>query len=60
VSLKEEIDSQFPILSTPDSAERVFPLCFETGPEEKTLLLGTVPRAQAAPEVQATKREKQQ
>ena len=60
VSLKEEIDSQFPILSTPDSAERVFPLCFETGPEEKTLLLGTVPRAQAAPEGQPTKREKQQ
>jgi hypothetical protein len=54
VSLKEEIGSQFSIASTPDSAERVFPLCFGTGPEEKTLLLGAVPRAEVPPK----KREK--
>jgi len=51
VSLKEEIGSQFSIVSTPDSAERIFPLCFGTGPEEKTLLLGAVPRAEVAPNV---------
>ena len=38
VSLKEEIDSQFSILSTPDSAERIFPLCFETGPGRKNIV----------------------
>ena len=57
VSLKE-IGSQFSILSTPDGAERIFPLCFATGPEEKTLLLGTVPRAETAHQVQPKKREK--
>src|SRR5206468_10871178 len=44
VSLKEEIASQFSIVPTPDSTERTFPLCFGTD-EEKTLLLGAVPRA---------------
>ena len=58
VSLKEEIGSQFSIVSTPDGAERVFPLCFGTGPEEKTLLLGAVPRAEVAPNVDQEKREK--
>ena len=58
VSLKEEIGSQFSIVSTPDSAERIFPLCFGTGPEEKTLLLGAVPRAEVAPNVDQKKQEK--
>ena len=58
VSLKEDIGSQFSIVSTPDSAERIFPLCFGTGPEEKTLLLGAVPRAEVAPNVDEKKREK--
>ena len=58
VSLIEEIGSRFSILSTPDSAERIFPLCFGTGPEQKTLLLGAVPRAETAPQVQSKKREK--
>jgi hypothetical protein len=58
VSLKEDIDSQFSIVSTPDSAERIFPLCFGTGPEEKTLLLGAVPRAEVAPNADEKKREK--
>ena len=44
VTLKEEIGSQFSIVSTSDSAERIFPLCLKTGPEEKILLLGAVPR----------------
>jgi hypothetical protein len=58
VGLKEEIASQFSVVSTLEGAERIFPLCFGTGPEEKTLLLGALPRAQAAPQVQQKKREK--
>jgi hypothetical protein len=58
VNLKEEIGSQFSIVSTPDVAERTFPLCIGTGPEEKTLLLGAVPRAEVAPKVSPEKREK--
>src|SRR4030095_29693 len=57
VSLKDEIDSQFSIVSTLAGAERIFPLCFGTGPEEKTLLLGAVPRAEIAPGVSPKKRE---
>jgi hypothetical protein len=60
VSLKEEISSQFSIVSTPDSTERTFPLCFGTGPEEKTLLLGAVPRGEVAPKVNPKKTEKRQ
>jgi hypothetical protein len=58
VSLNEEIGSQFSIVPTPGSPGRTFPLCFGTGPVEKTLLLGAVPRAEAAPQVQQKKREK--
>jgi hypothetical protein len=58
VSLKEEIGTHFSIVSTPDGAERTFPLCLGSGQEEKTLLLGTVPRAEVAPPVRPKKREK--
>ena len=58
VSLKEEIGSQFSIVPTTDRAERIFPVCFGTGPEEKTLLLGAVPRAEASPKVNPKNREK--
>ena len=58
VSLKEEISGQFSIVSTPDSAERTFSLCFGTGPEEKTLLLGAVPRGEVAPKVSPKEPEK--
>ena len=58
VSLKEAIGSQFSIVSTLDGAERIFPLCFGTGPEEKTLLLGAVPRAEVAPKESQKKGEK--
>jgi hypothetical protein len=57
VSLNEEIGSQFSIVPTPGGAGRTFPFCFGTGPEEKTLLLGAVPRVQAEPQVQQKKRE---
>ncbi|MGC1321726.1 MAG: hypothetical protein WA849_06065 [Candidatus Udaeobacter sp.] len=60
VSLKEEVGSEFSIISTPDSTERTFPLCIETGPEEKTLLLGAVPRADVTPQAHPNEREKRQ
>jgi autotransporter translocation and assembly factor TamB len=59
VSLKEEIASQFSIVPTPDSTQRTFPLCIGTGPEEKTLLLGAVPRAEVTPQARPKEREKQ-
>jgi hypothetical protein len=59
VKLKEEIASQFSIVSTPDSTERTFPLCIGTGPEEKTLLLGAMPRAEVTPQASPKEREKQ-
>jgi hypothetical protein len=46
VSLKEEIGTDFSVVSKLDSAERVFPLCLGTGPEEKVLFLGAIPRAE--------------
>jgi len=58
VSLKEEIAGQFSIVPTPDAAERIFPVCFGAGPEEKTLLLGAVPRPEASPKVSPKNREK--
>jgi hypothetical protein len=58
VGLKEEIGSQFSIVSTLDEAQRIFPLCFGTGPEEKILLLGAVPRAEVASDANPKKREK--
>jgi hypothetical protein len=58
VSLKEEIGSEFSIVPKLDSAERIFPLCFGTGPEEKTLLLGAVPRAEVVTRENSKKAEK--
>jgi hypothetical protein len=59
VTLKEELGGQFSFVPTPGGgAERTFPLCLGTGQEEKTLLLGAVPRAEVAPHVRPKKREK--
>jgi hypothetical protein len=58
VSLKEEIGSLFSVFSTPDGAGRTFPLCFGTASEEKTLLLGAIPRPEVAPPAPPKKREK--
>jgi hypothetical protein len=58
VSLKEEIGGQFSMASTPVGAERIFPLCFGTGPEEKILSLGAVPRAEVAAKEPPKKRQK--
>ena len=58
VSLKEELDSPPSIVSTPDVTTRRFPLCHGAGPEQQTLLLGAVPRAEAARQTTPKKREK--
>src|SRR6266481_3752206 len=58
VSLKEELDSQPSIVSTPDVTIRRFPLCHGAGPEEQTLLLGAVPRAEASRQTAPKKRVK--
>jgi hypothetical protein len=60
VSLKEKIDSEFSIVPMPDAAERIFPVCPGAGPEEKTLLLGALPRAEAGPKENQKKGEKRQ
>jgi hypothetical protein len=60
VSLKEEIDGQFSIVPTPDAAERIFPVCVGAGPEEKTLLLGAIPRAEVGSKDNPKKGEKRQ
>lgn len=58
VSLKEEMNGQSLSTSASDSVSRTFPLCIETGPEDKTLLLGAVPRAQAGSAVRPKKPKK--
>jgi hypothetical protein len=58
VSLKEDAGSSFSILSTPNSAAHTFPLCFGTGPEEKILSLGAIPRAEVAENAAPKKTEK--
>ena len=58
VSLKEEIGGSLSIVSTPDATARRFSLCDRTGPEERTLLLGAVPRAEAGRQVAPKKRQR--
>ena len=48
VSLKEQNAIQLFSSSLPEGTTRTFPLCFETGSEEKPLSLGALPRAEAA------------
>jgi hypothetical protein len=55
VSLKEEVNNQSLIGSASDSVSRSLPLCFGTGPEQKTLLLGAVPVTEAAPKARPKK-----
>jgi len=58
VNLKEEIAGQFSIVPPPNGAQRTFPLCFGTGPEEKILSLGALPRAEVAANEPPPKKEK--
>ena len=55
---KGVVAGQFSILPPGDGAERVFPLCLGTSPEEKTLLLGAVPRTAGVPRESPKKGEK--
>ena len=55
VSLKEDVGSPFSVVSILGDVERKFSLCFGTGPEEKTLLLGAMPRAESTPQAQSEK-----
>ena len=50
ISVKENSSTQLLDVSNPAGFARNFPLCLDTGPEEKTLLLGALPRIEAAPE----------
>jgi hypothetical protein len=59
VSLKEELGSQFSVVSEPNTAERTFALCFGSGPEQKVLSLGAVPRAEVAVNTPVPKKEKE-
>jgi hypothetical protein len=58
VRLKEEMGSQHLSTSMSGGGSRIFPLCLGTGLEEKTLLLGVIPRAEAAPLTRPKKRKK--
>jgi hypothetical protein len=58
VRVKE--DSSTPLLgvSNPAGLARDFPLCLGIGPEEKTLLLGALPRVEATPEASPKRQNK--
>jgi len=58
ISLKEDSSTPLFGVSNPAGLARNFPLCLGTGPEEKTLLLGAVPRTEAAPEAPAKRQKK--
>jgi len=55
ISLHEDSSTPLFGVSNPAGLARNFPLCLGTGPEEKKLLLGAIPRPEAA-----TKRQKKQ
>jgi hypothetical protein len=57
VSLHEAAGLQSFAMSAPDDDAREFPLCVGTGPEEKTLVLGALPRPEAAAEGAGPKRQ---
>ena len=57
ISVKEDSSTPFGV-SNPAGLARNFPLCLGTSPEEKTLLLGALPRTEAAPEAPAKRQKK--
>ncbi len=59
VSLKEQNAIQLFSSSPAENTTRTFPLCLQTGSEEKPLLLGAVPRAEAAPKARPRKLKRQ-
>ncbi len=58
ISLKEDSSTPLFGVSNPAGLARNFPLCSGTGPEEKILLLGALPRIEAAPEASAKTQNK--
>jgi hypothetical protein len=59
VSLREQNAIQLFTPSPPEVTTRAFPLCFETGSEEKLLSLGAIPRAEAASRARPKKLKRQ-
>jgi len=57
VSLREGTGFESLAMSDPDDAPREFRLCPGTGPEDKTLVLGALPRTQAVGEAVPSKRQ---
>ena len=58
ISLHEDSSTPLFGVSNPAGLARNFPLCLGTGPEEKTLVLGAMPRPEAAPEAPAKRPKK--
>jgi hypothetical protein len=59
-AIRVKEDSSAPLfgVANPTGLARNFPLCLGTGQEEKTLLLGALPRPEAAPEAPPRKQKK--
>lgn len=57
VSLHEATSLGSSAISDPDSGARKFSLCLSTSPEEKTLLLGALPRPETGAEMTRPKRQ---
>jgi hypothetical protein len=58
ISVKEDSSTPLFGVSNPAGLARNFPLCLGTSPEEKTLLLGALPRTEAAPKAPAKRQKK--
>jgi hypothetical protein len=58
ISLKEDSSTSLFGVSNPAGLARHFLLCLGTSPEEKTLVLGAIPRTEAAPEAHAKRQKK--
>ena len=58
VALQEDAGSQSLAISDPDGAARKLLLCLGTSPEEKTLMLGALPRAETTVEATRSKGQK--
>jgi hypothetical protein len=56
-SLHEATDFESLAVSDPDGAARRFPLCLGTSPEEKTLVLGALPRSETGAETSRPKKQ---
>jgi hypothetical protein len=56
-SLHEATDFESLAMSDPDGGARKFPLCLGTSPEEKTLLLGALPRSETGAETSRPKKQ---